>query len=137
MSMKKLTLGFGLALLCVSVVSIVGSTAVAGYKSTQGVSINFTSRNATASIGGTRNSANTTESVDLVYSATSTGTESVWIFMCDAAGQTASCTSMVPAILNAAQSISSDSYILIAWDTAGKCTTLQVGMTSYLPPKAP
>jgi hypothetical protein len=130
MSMKKLALGCGLALL-----SMIGGTAVAGYQASQGVTVNTAGRYAYASIGSARNSANSTEYVDFIYVA-SPGSEFLWAFMRDASGVAGSCTTTAPAFLNAAKSINTDSYVYIAWDTSGSCTNMEVRATSYHSPKA-
>jgi hypothetical protein len=131
MSMNKLALGCGLALL-----SMVGGDAVAGYKATNSVYVDTANRFASASIGGARNTANTTEYVDFIYIASS-GSEFLWAFMRDASNVAGSCTTSSPTFLNAAKSINSDSYVYIAWDASGSCTHMEVRTTSYHPPKAP
>ena len=128
---KQLAVALGLGL-----VTLGGGPALAGYKESDAVSINATSRYATGSLGGARNSANSIEYVLLMYQASAAGSESLVVYMRSAAGQTAACFTTSPALLAIGRSISGDSYVSVNWDASAKCTSLEVRATSYHPPKA-
>lgn len=129
MMKRVMSLGLGLAVLGVS------GTALAGYRGANPVYIDFTNRNASASLGGAHNSSDTTSYIEVVIQGTSS--ETAIFFARNAANQFAYCFASSPAIISALKSVTDDSYISVSWDANNTCTFVEVRASSYQPPKIP
>jgi hypothetical protein len=131
--MKRMTqqlFGLGLAV-------VLGSTAAwAGERGSGYVVINTLSQYAYGSIGGARNSPDSTQFLYLSVWSNGT-TEAVIVVAQDAAGLTMSCYSYEPLMVAAARTVTSDAYISFSWTSSGQCTGLDVRAASITPPKAP
>jgi hypothetical protein len=120
------------------IVGILGfsTTAFAGYKWGQPVTIDTTARSATGTMGTARATA---DSVQYLECAASAGTSNV-VAQCwarDAAGTTVACRSFNNYIFSALAAINSDSRITFTWDATGTCTTVSVQTGSSYQPKTP
>src|SRR5262245_44426683 len=131
---KKLaaTLVFGAA----AVATAVG-TAHAGAKYTYPLAINLPSRYAVAVLADVRNTGDTTRYFQCEVDASIYGSPSV-----TCSGQDSSsppnyfqCVSSNASLIANAQSIGNDSWVLVAWDSNGNCTYLNVGKSSNTTPK--
>lgn len=115
-----------------------GSAAWAGLKSTWYASVDTTNRVAYGSYGSARGSADTVQAIGCSVQSFSTSTSARVICEAqDANGNSAYCSSTVPALVTAATSQSGDSYIYFTWDANGTCTYLYVSNSSNFAPRQP
>lgn len=111
-----------------------GGTAVAGEKLVKEVTINQVSRWAFGSLGGVRNSYDTTQVLACEISARGDSINGLCTAT-DANGATAFCTTTKPNMLEAIKSISDTSYVLFEWDAMLNCTAISVRNGSSYDPK--
>jgi hypothetical protein len=130
MFMKKTAIALGLALLAG------GGTAWAGYKQIQTVVIHPAPINAFGGdMGSARNSTDTLQYIHVTYMASVGGIPSAMIAVTNASGTSAMCSTSDVKLLDAIQSINSDSFIMVYHDGAGTCNSVQVNTASYNVPK--
>jgi hypothetical protein len=130
MNARSMAIVFALAL-------FVPSLAGAGYKQAGTVTIDYSQRIASGSLGGTRNSTNAYEYLDcgvyqdLGYPATAT------CHAQDAAGNRVWCTTTNSGLVDQVKSIKGDSHVSFGWNTTNGCTSIGVSNGSQHAPKQP
>ena len=112
----------------------------AGAKTSAPVTIDLAARRAAGSLGSTRNVSPSGSYIGCQIIATTTG--SAPSFNCSARVGGASpvfrnCAGSVSAMVQAAASVTTDSYIVFTWDANGVCNSLTVTNYSDYEPKAP
>jgi hypothetical protein len=107
--------------------------ANAGAKSSAPVTVNPST--ASGSLGGARNSANSTEYIGCSTSWSATQGATVTCSGRDAGNESFSCSTDDPGALEAARSINGDSYLHVVWNALGQCTYLAVYNASQYQPK--
>ncbi|MDC0712880.1 hypothetical protein POL68_30745 [Stigmatella sp. ncwal1] len=133
-TMKNVVKGLGLG-----VVLLAGTGALAGAKYARPVYVSSSSGAGYAygSLGTARSSTDVNQYIGCTTSTGSSGEQVMNCFARSAGGISASCTSSVSALVNAAHSVTADSYIDFRWDGTGACTQLTVTHASYMQPSVP
>lgn len=120
-----------------AVVMLAGTGAVAGSKVSRLVTISSgASGYATGSLGSARASGDTTQNIGCTVGAGSDGSKVMNCYATSSAGTYASCTSNVPALIEAAQAVTHSSYIEFYW-SGSQCTRLYVYHSSIYQPAQP
>jgi hypothetical protein len=107
-----------------ALVAVIGSAGVAnaGFKSIlHPVFVDLSTRNAGGTMSDARNSADSVQFMTVSTWAMSTVSNATATFM-DANGVLGSCTTTEPRMIAALQSVKSDSYVRIVWNSQGQCT---------------
>ncbi len=108
-----------------SLISVaVASPALAGYGYLQEVSV--TSTSAQGSVSGARRSADAVQYIYCAASATLSGAVSGSCNARDKLGNVRSCSTTVPAMIDAIQSIDDSSFILFQVNGSGQCSSISV-----------
>ena len=129
-AMKTMMLSLAAAALLVPVAVNAGERLTANMV----VSINTSARTASGQMSATRATSDRTALLGCSVGALGTGSYVICEAM-DAKGTYLSCESSVPAFVQAASAINSDSYIYYAVDASGSCTQLVVNTGSAYAPK--
>jgi len=119
--------------LLIPMLAMAPAVAQAGSKCTSPVTVDSTNRWARGALGTARNSSDVTQGL----SCTAYSYGYVYCYARDAAGYSVSCGTSDPTYINTLQTLTSDSYIYFAFDSAGTCTSLVVEAMSCLDPKGP
>ena len=117
--------------------SLASATANAGHRVVSQVNISAYYKFAYGNLGDARNSADVNQDLGCTTSAYSDGSIFVTCQANDQNGNWAFCSSSNPAMVAAAQSIGSDSYVYFSWDANYSCTAIQVENNSWTTPKNP
>lgn len=112
-----------------------GTLAWAGYKVPIAVQVDAPTRFAYGALGTAHNNTNTIEYIGCKVTTYMSGSATLTCSARDSGSEFGSCTSSAPALVEAARSISSDSYIRFTWLSTGECATLEVQHYSDLEPK--
>jgi hypothetical protein len=131
--MRKI--GFSMMVALVLVAGIAGAVR-AGARKTGTVTINTSSHYAQGYLGSVRNSTNRVEFIDCYRYAYWTGYSDLWCTATDSSGNSVSCSTETPELIQAASAISGDSFVAFDWDDGGECTEIDVDNGSYTAPKA-
>jgi hypothetical protein len=136
---KKIQLSKTTIAITIATATVGGLLAVrpahAGYRGTYAVTINLTSHVASGSLGSARNSADALEYIGCaIYGYP--GSISAQCAAYDANANYAYCTASDPALVEAARSVSGDSWLQFQWDqTTQECTGIVVRNQSSFEPK--
>jgi hypothetical protein len=110
--------------------------AHAGTKADYNVVINTAARTFNGATSTVRNSPDSAQLLYCQTFAASNGTQSATCYARNTALTTVSCSTSSTTLLTAIRSINADSYVSIAYDSAGSCTQVNVWRGSILAPKA-
>ncbi|MFP2909043.1 hypothetical protein ACLESD_29175 [Pyxidicoccus sp. 3LFB2] len=122
---------------------LVGMTAWAGAKVSYQVGFSFGSNGwgaASASLGSTRNSANSVERIGCSVYSYGPGIGGGELMHCsatDRSGTFVNCYTRDPTLVNAARGLDGDSELEFQWNAAGDCIFLRVTDDSEAEPKLP
>lgn len=106
------------------VLATVAAPALAGYEFLQEVSVTATS--AQGSISGARRSADAVQYIYCTASATLSGAISGGCNARDKLGNMRSCSTTVPAMIDAIESIDDSSFVLFQVNGSGQCSSISV-----------
>ncbi|QRO01121.1 hypothetical protein JRI60_19825 [Archangium violaceum] len=120
---------------CVVASLFAGTVAWAGSRYAYPVFIDVPGRTAYGTLGAARNSNDNVQFISCDTHAYSDGSKNMSCAAKTTAGTYVYCTSSVAGLVDAAQSISGDSFIYFEWNTSGACTYLGVGNSSEYAPK--
>ena len=110
-----------------AVTTLVGTTALAGYRWGSEVIINTAARSAQGTMGTVRGSADSTQTIGCAVRASTGGSSAaVSCYATDSAGHEVQCFVAAPIFVQAASAITSNSHLSFKWDAAGVCTYLSV-----------
>ncbi|MBN8229481.1 hypothetical protein JYK02_18380 [Corallococcus macrosporus] len=126
--MKKMGMMFGLCL-----AMGLSTASFAGSKGGFPVTVDTVGRFFSGSMGTARNS---TDSNQNLYCYTNSSGYGV-CFATDSIGTNASCYTTNANLVSVIRSLNSDSYLQVAYDNTGACTSIMVGTGSHHDPKQP
>ncbi|WP_375756288.1 hypothetical protein [Corallococcus exercitus] len=109
------------------------TASFAGSKGGMSVYVDTVNRHFNGSMGTARNSADSNQNLYCYISSSGYGV----CMATDAAGTNASCFTNNAGMVSVINSLNSDSYVQISYDSAGTCTSILVGTGSHHDPKQP
>jgi hypothetical protein len=109
-----------------------GSPAGAGQRG--GEPVSFGNNSAQGSLGNVRNTSDRTQLIGCTLLGFPSGVRAVCVAT-NSAGTTRMCSSTEPGIIQAVQSINSDSFVFFEFNGSGDCTSVQVEAFSHYAPK--
>ena len=119
----------------VAAVAMIGSTAAwAGYKTSNPVTVNSSTKEASGPIGYARNSPDFQQWIGCEIYGTLTG-NFVRCYASTVAGTSASCQTSNSNLLAVAMALNGDDFLTFRWDASGQCTELRAYKMSYWEPK--
>lgn len=131
--MRKLTVG-----LMVGVAALVaGSSAIAGLRVIESVSVNTATRFASGSLASARAAADSVQFIGCGATWRTDGTVNGSCFAKTAAGVSGSCTFSDTNLAHALGAVSGDTRLQFRWDATNKCTSISLEDASYWAPKQP
>lgn len=120
-----------------AVALLLAGSAWAGLKQTWSVGVDTSYREAYGQFGSARNSADSTQYISCAVANYPTGSNIVFCNARNAAGTSGSCSSTAAELVNAARSITADSYLYFTWDATNTCNYIYVANGSHYAPKQP
>ncbi len=123
------------ALLAVIAAALVAFPADAGTRETHLVDLSLESMNAMGDLGAVRNSFDQTQFIGCSITAVKGQPISGMCAARDHRGQTASCQTSDPALIQAISYLHGDSFIQFSWNEAWECTAITVYQSSMFQPK--
>ena len=111
--------------------------ALAGYKSTNPVVVNTTTKTAYGSMGSARASADTTQFIGCELVGGPGGPTTVNCGARNSAFQVVYCSSTDPAVVAMAYGLTANSYLYFRADANGRCSYLNIDNASYEQPVTP
>ncbi|WP_309891513.1 hypothetical protein [Archangium sp.] len=131
--MKKLSIAMAL---CVAG-TLVGTTALAGYKYVAEVTVDLVNRKASGSLADARASADTLQYIGCRTDTSASANVSIYCAAQDAKGVKAQCYSSAQNFVQMMSSLRSDSILIFTWDANNTCTSMNVENWSSNSPKQP
>ncbi|RKG80466.1 hypothetical protein [Corallococcus terminator] len=129
MSKKNAAIALGLALLT-------GSTSAwAGFQQSTPVVITPANNCFGGSLGSARNSADNLQYLHVSVQASVSGLYHASVYVRDASGASASCTTTDLKLIEVLRSVTTDSFLMVYHNGAGACSTIEVVQASSSEPK--